>query len=88
MNFLGVTDEQGQPATFWVKDNDLKECQPMILSIQQGANITLRNISVDMAPYYYSAGKIVAVKGNEVTIEVLPDHPRIDGQKALHYGAL
>jgi hypothetical protein len=86
LELSGVTDEQGLPATFWVKDNDLKECQPMILSIQQGANITLRNISVDMAPYYYSAGKIVAVKGDEVTIEVLPGHPRIDGQKAYIMG--
>ena len=86
LELLGVTDEQGRPATFWVKDNDLKECQPMILSIQQGANITLRNISVDMAPYYYSAGKIVAIKGDEVTIEVLPDHPRNDGQKAYIMG--
>ena len=41
---------------------------------------------VDMAPYYYSAGKIAAIKGDEVTIEVLPDHPRIDGQKAYIMG--
>jgi hypothetical protein len=86
LELTGVTNEQGLPATFWVKDNDLKECQPMILSIQQSENITLRNISVDMAPYYYSAGKIVAVKGDEVTIEVLQDHPRIDGQKAYIMG--
>jgi hypothetical protein len=39
-----------------------------------------------MAPYYYSAGKIVAVEGDEVTIEVLPGHPRIDGQKAYIMG--
>ena len=86
LELCGVTDEQGLPATFWVKDNDLKECQPMILSIQQGVNITLRNISVDMAPYYYSAGKITGVRGDEVTIEVLPGHPRIDGQKAYIMG--
>jgi hypothetical protein len=86
LELAGVTDAQGQPATFWVKDNDLKECQPAILSIQQSANITLRNISVDMAPYYYSAGKITAIKGEEVTIEVLPGHPRIDGQKAYIMG--
>ena len=86
LELCGVTDEKGLPATLWVKDNDLKECQPMILSIQQGANITLRNISVDMAPYYYSAGKITDIRGDEVTIEVLPGHPRIDGQKAYIMG--
>jgi hypothetical protein len=86
LELCGVTDKNGQPATFWVKDNDLKECQPMILSIQKGADITVRNISADMAPYYYSAGRIIAVKGDEVTIEVLPGHPRIDGQKAYIMG--
>jgi hypothetical protein len=86
LELSGVIDKQGLPATFWVKDNDLRECQPTILSIQQGARITLRNISVDMAPYYYSAGKIVAIHGDEVTIEVLPGHPRIDGQKAYIMG--
>jgi hypothetical protein len=86
LELCGVTGKDGVPATFWVKDNDLKECQPMILSIQQGANITVRNISVDMAPYYYSAGKITAVNGDEVTIRVLPGHPRVDGQKAYIMG--
>lgn len=86
LELCGVTDDRGMPATFWVKDNDLRECQPMILSIQQSANVTLRNISVDMAPYYYSAGKILAVKGDEITIEVLEGHPRIDGQKAYIMG--
>jgi hypothetical protein len=86
LELCGVTDEQGLPATLWVKDNDLKECQPMILSVQQGTNFTLKNISVDMAPYYYSAGKITGIRGDEVTIEVLPGHPRIDGQKAYIMG--
>jgi hypothetical protein len=86
LELSGAVDTKGGPATRWVKDNDLKECQPGILSIDHGANITARNISVDMSPYYYSAGKVVALKGDDVTIEVLPGHPRIDGQKAYIMG--
>jgi len=86
IELFGAVDALGKPATRWVKDNDLKECQPTILSIEQSTNITMRNISIDMAPYYYSAGKIVSVNGDEVTIEVLPGHPRIDGQKAYIMG--
>lgn len=86
IELVGAVDDTGSPATFWVKDNDLKECQPAILSVEHGTNITLRNIAVDMAPYYYSAGRVVAVQDDEVTIEVLPGHPRIDGQQAYIMG--
>jgi polygalacturonase len=86
LELVGAVDAQGNPATRWVKDNDLKECQPMILSIQRGTNVAVRNIVVDMAPYYYSAGRVVAVQGDEVTIDVLPGHPRVDGQKAFIMG--
>lgn len=86
LELRGDTDKQGNPATFWVKDNDLKGGQPMILSVQKGSNITVRNIAVDMAPYYYSAGKVIAVEGDKVTIEVLAGHPVVDGQKAYIMG--
>lgn len=86
IELVGAVDELGKPATLWVKDNDLKECQPAILSIEHGANVTLRNITVDMAPYYSSAGRVVAVQDDEVTIEMLPGHPRIDGQPAYIMG--
>jgi hypothetical protein len=82
----GAVDEDGNPATLWLKDNDLKEGQPTILTVRGGAGFTLRNIAVDMAPYYYSAGKVLSVEGNEVTIEVLPGHPVVDGQKAYIMG--
>lgn len=58
----------------------------MILSVQGGSSFTLRNIAVDMAPYYYSAGKVLDVAGSEVRIEVLPGHPVIDNQKPYIMG--
>lgn len=86
IELAGEVNAQGKPATFWVKDNDLKEGQPMILSIERGSNVTIRNIAVDLAPYYYSAGKVIAVNDDEVTIEVFPGHPLVDGQKAYIMG--
>ena len=86
LELIGDTDQQGKATTFWVKDNDLKEGQPMMLSIRKGSNVAVKNIVVDMAPYYYSAGKVVAVQGDKVTIEVLPGHPVINGQKAYIMG--
>ena len=86
LELAGALDEHGNPATLWLKDNDLKKGQPMILSVQGGNSFTLRNIAVDMAPYYYSAGKVLDVSGNEVSIEVLPGHPVIDNQKAYIMG--
>jgi len=86
LDLAGAVDAQGKPATYWMKDNDLKEGQPMILSIDKGADVTVRNISVDLSPYYYSAGKVIAVQGDEVTIEVFPGHPLVDGQKAYIMG--
>jgi hypothetical protein len=86
LELVGAVDAQGKPATFWVKDNDLKEGQPMILSVERGSDVTVRNIAVDLAPFYYSAGKVIAVQGDEVTIEVLPGHPLVDGQKAYIMG--
>ncbi|MBE0654183.1 MAG: right-handed parallel beta-helix repeat-containing protein [Bacteroidales bacterium] len=86
LELAGALDEHGNPATLWLKDNDLKEGQPMILSVQGGSSFTLRNIAVDMAPYYYSAGKVLDVAGSEVRIEVLPGHPVIDNQKPYIMG--
>ena len=86
LELSGKVDSKGLPVTKFVKDNDLKEGQPMILSIDNGANITVRNIAVDMSPYYYSAGKILKINGDEVTIEVFQGHPRIEGQKAYIMG--
>ncbi len=86
LELLGAVDSQGNPITKFIKDNDLKECQPMIMSVENSANIKVSNIVVDMSPYYYSAGRILKINGDEVTIEVLPDHPRIDGQKAYIMG--
>lgn len=86
LELSGTVDALGKPLTKFVKDNDLKECQPMIMSIENSSNIKVRNIAVDMSPYYYSAGKILKINGDEITIEVLPGHPRIDGQKAYIMG--
>jgi hypothetical protein len=83
---VGAVDAQDKPVTFWVKDNDLKEGQPMILSVDRGSNVTMRNIAIDLSPYYYSAGKVIAIQGDKVTIEVFPGHPLVDGQKAYIMG--
>jgi hypothetical protein len=84
LELCGTANTKG--ITTFVKDNDLKECQPMIMSIENSSNIKVRNIAVDMSPYYYSAGKILKINGDEVTIEVLSGHPRIEGQKAYIMG--
>ncbi|BBE16157.1 hypothetical protein AQPE_0294 [Aquipluma nitroreducens] len=86
LELTGEVDGQGNPATFWVKDNDLKEGQPAMLSVERGSNLTMRNIAVDLAPYYYSAGKVISINGDAVTIEVLQGHPVVDGQKAYIMG--
>jgi hypothetical protein len=86
LELAGALDEQGNPATLWLKENDLKEGQPTILSVSGGTGFTLRNIAIDMSPYYYSAGKVISVEGNQVTIEVFPGHPVVDGQKAYILG--
>jgi hypothetical protein len=86
LDMEGKLDTKGEPATKFIKDNDLKECQPTILSLENSSNIRFRNIAVDMAPYYYSAGKVISIKGDEVTIEVFDGHPRIEGQKAYIMG--
>ena len=80
LEIAGAMDSQGKATTFWVKDNDLKEGQPTVMSLNHGSNVTIRNIALDMAPYYYSAGRIISVNKNVVTIEVLPGHPLVDGQ--------
>jgi len=82
----GAVDSKGGPATKFIKDNDLKECQPMIMSVENSSNINVRNIAIDLSPYYYSAGKILKIIGDEVTIEVFQGHPRIEGQKAYIMG--
>ncbi len=47
LELSGAVNTEGKPATFWIKKNDLKECQPMIISIEKGSNVTVRNIAVD-----------------------------------------
>ena len=86
LEISGAADAKGNPLTKFIKDNDLKECQPMILSLENSSNIRFRNIAVDMSPYYYSAGKILSINGDEVTLEVFDGHPRIEGQKAFIMG--
>jgi len=86
LELSGAVDSKGNPTTKFIKDNDLKESQPMIMSVENSANLKMRNIAVDMSPYYYSAGKILKINGEEVTIEVFQGHPRIEGQKAFIMG--
>lgn len=86
LELSGAVDSKGSPATKFIKDNDLKECQPTIMSVENSSNIKVRNITVDLSPYYYSAGRILKINGDDVTIEVFPGHPRIEGQKAFIMG--
>jgi hypothetical protein len=82
ITLVGATDASGAPATLLLKHNDLKWGQPELLKITKSSNLIVRNFKVDMKPYYSSAGKITRINGSQVDIEVLPGHPRINGQKA------
>ena len=86
LELAGKTDEEGEPATKWLINNDLKELQPGILTINGGSDVALRNITIDMAPYYYSAGKVIAKQGDQVTVKILEGHPVVDGQRAFIMG--
>jgi hypothetical protein len=86
LELVGQTAANGDPSTKWLKYNDLKEIQPGILMIRRGSDITLRNITLDMDPYYYSAGRVVWKEGDKVTIQVLEGHPVVDGQRAFIMG--
>ena len=86
LELSGAVNSKGEPTTKFIKDNDLKECQPMIMSVENCSNVKVRNIAVDLSPYYYSAGKILKINGDEVTIEVFQGHPRVEGQKAYIMG--
>jgi hypothetical protein len=86
LELMGETDEKGDPATIWLKHNDLKERQPGIMDIKGGTNISMHNIIIDMAPYYYSAGKVIGKEGEITTIEVFEGHPYGDGQPAFNMG--
>ncbi|MHB9031877.1 MAG: right-handed parallel beta-helix repeat-containing protein [Anaerolineae bacterium] len=86
IELAGAVDAAGQPATRWVVANDLQEGQPTIMSIERSRNVTVRNLVVDMDPWYYSAGRVTAIAGDDVTIELLPGHPQIDGQPMFNMG--
>lgn len=86
LELVGAVDAQGRPTTRWIKHNDLQEEQPSLLVMAGGTQISVRNLVIDMDPYYYSAGKVLRVDGADVEIEVLAGHPRIDGQRAYIMG--
>ena len=35
----------------------------------------MKNFIVDMVPYYYSAGEVVNIDGDDVTVKILDGHP-------------
>ncbi len=86
LELVGAVDAMGRPATRWIKSNDLKEKQPKILAVERGTNIAVRNFLIDLEPYYSSAGKVLTVQDDDVEVEVLANHPRIDGQRAFIMG--
>jgi len=46
----------------------------------------MKNFTVDMVPFYNSAGEVVKIDGDEVTVKILDGHPYHDGQPAFVMG--
>jgi hypothetical protein len=86
MELLGAVDVEGKPATKWIINNDLKELQPGILKIESGSDVSMKNFTVDMVPFYNSAGEVVNIDADEVTVKILDGHPYHDGQPAFVMG--
>lgn len=78
---VGATDANGNPTTKWVRDNPVGDGGSLrqLLYVEWSTDFNVKNVIVDNNPFYYSAGKVTAISGNNVTIEVLPGHPRREG---------
>ncbi|MBQ7039810.1 MAG: right-handed parallel beta-helix repeat-containing protein [Clostridia bacterium] len=77
----GKTDENGAPATVFEGYNHLKlhELLPSILWVDGGKNITIENFKFRRNPEFASAGEVIAVENNKVTIKIFEGNPCYDG---------
>lgn len=80
VTIAGTIAADGAPATLLLKHNDLRWGQPRLLHVQGGSRFILRDIAVDVSPYYFSTAIVTDIQGELVSARVLPGHPRIDGQ--------
>lgn len=79
LTFAGALDENGNPATFFVRRYDFKNSLNAreILFVSGCKNFTLKNAVFDNYPRYMTAGEIVANDGESITVKVLEGNPFI-----------
>ena len=81
ITICGKTDENGNPLTVLEGGNNLKlhDLLPSILWIDNGENIKVENFKFRRNPEFASAGEVVSVEDNTVTIKVFEGNPCYDG---------
>ena len=81
LRVIGAVDGQGNPATVLVGYNDQKvhSFLPAIIKAEECDSLILENIAFDRYPQFASAGKVLDVAGDEVTVEVAEGNPCHDG---------
>ncbi|HCD32644.1 MAG TPA: hypothetical protein DER01_09560 [Phycisphaerales bacterium] len=81
----GVTDEHGKPATKLVRNNDFYTNNKGIgtlFSVTNCQRMTVRNLLFDNDPQYATAGEVVALDEQSLTVRIFDDLPRVDGMGA------
>jgi hypothetical protein len=82
LTLQGAVDAQGKPATRLVRNNDFlanNSSIPYMLETRNCNRLTLRNLLLDNDPQYATAGEVVSVTGDTVTVRVFESLPRVDG---------
>lgn len=78
----GQVDAQGKPATQLVRNNDFYAKNAKIGYLLETRNcnrLALRNLLFDNDPQYTTAGQVVSVTDDAVTVKIFDGLPRIDG---------
>lgn len=80
----GACLEDGSPGTILAGYNSLKpdSLLPSIMWAVDSINLTIRNLAFTRSPETASAGKVIAVHGSEITVEVFEGLLCIDGMGA------
>ncbi len=81
----GAVDSDGKPSTRFVRHHDLINNPgpiPFMLDVRNCTNLTINNILFDNDPQYTTAGEVVEVTADSVTVRIPEGLPRIDGMGA------
>ncbi len=81
----GQVDANGKPATRLVRNNDFyvnKTGIGRILEIGHCPRLTLKNLLFDNDPQYASAGQVIKLDDNGVTVRIFDGLPRVSGMGA------